>query len=915
MDIKENKNIEFIICPTCDGSGRDAMGLLCPNCSGMGMGVFFEGKFLYWGMNISGAGIKLRKLKDIAHLFINFLAYFVGLIGIVSLAWWIKLTVGEPADFGLLYFWREKNILILFFWIGLLADMFIFYRISEAEHANHKIKRFKYKSSDGSRNIPNDWQELRKYKNKVDVSLGFGKEAMTAVEESFGLARKNKNISVGAIHLFLAGLTDKKVAAVFSRLNIPLDRLIGKVNNQVFLLEQGGGKMKMSNEIKKVLIESYFLAYLSDQQKVEPANFILPVMNIDKGLFEILYDMEIDMDRMNNCLEWFRINHEMLENYKKYKKTARFKPEKNMDRAYTAVATPVLNQFAYDLTLAAKWGRLEFCVDREKEIEQIFQSLEGGRHGSILVGPHGVGKSAIINGIAQLMVKEDVPKIFEDKRLLEIDAARLISGASSSEAQERMLVVVDEVARAGNIILFIDNIERIMGITTGEEESLDLAEVLAGAIERGAIYCLATATDQNYAKYIDSSLLGELMQKIDINEPETNQAIQIVESKAGIIEAQHKIYFAYEALEAAVKLSSKYMHDKYLPLKAIDILEKTAVAISKQKGEGNLIVKNDVAATIGAITHIPVTKVSANEGKDLLDLEKKIHEKMIDQEEAVNMVAASLRRARVELRDGKRPIANFLFLGPTGVGKTELAKTVSDVYFGDQKYMIRLDMSEYQHPDSVKKMIGDSDGTLGYLTEAVRKSPFSLILLDELEKAHPDILNLFLQVMDDGRLTDGQGRTVDFTNSIIIATSNAGAIYIQEQVQAGTDIQKIKDVLINEHLNKTMRPEFINRFDGVVVFKPLSMEDVKNIARLMLKKIEKMLANKGMGLQVDEEGLVILAKEGFDPKFGARPLRRVLQEKVENVIANKMLAGELSRRDVVIIDSNAQIQIEKGREL
>lgn len=915
MDTRENKNIEFIICPTCDGSGRDAMGLLCPNCSGMGMGIFFEGKFLYWGADVSRSSIRLRKLKDAAHIVINSLAYFVGLIGIVSLGWWIKLTVGDLSDFGLLYFWREKNILILFFWIGLLADMFIFYRISEAEHANHKIKRFKYKSSDGSRNIPNDWQGLRKYKNKIDVSLGFGKEAMTAVEESFGLARKNKNISVGAIHLFLAGLTDKKVAAVFSRLNIPLDRLIGKVNNQIFLLEQGGRKMKMSNEIKKVLIESYFLAYLSDQQKVEPANFILPVMNIDKELFEILYDMEIDMDRMNNCLEWFRINHEMLENYKKYKKAARFKPEKNMDRAYTAVATPILNQFAYDLTLAAKWGRLEFCVDREKEIEQIFQSLEGGRHGSILVGPHGVGKSAIINGIAQLMVKEDVPKIFEDKRLLEIDAARLISGASSSEAQERMLIVVDEVARAGNIILFIDNIERIMGITAGEEESLDLAEVLAGAIERGAIYCLATATDQNYAKYIDSTFLGELMQKININEPETNQAIQIVESKAGIIEAQHKIYFAYEALEAAVKLSSKYMHDKYLPLKAIDILEKTAVVISKQGGEGSLIVKDDVAATIGAITHIPVTKVSASEGKDLLDLEKKIHEKMIDQEEAVNMVAASLRRARVELRDGKRPIASFLFLGPTGVGKTELAKTVSDVYFGDQKYMVRLDMSEYQHPDSVKKMIGDSDGTLGYLTEAVRKSPFSLILLDELEKAHPDILNLFLQVMDDGRLTDGQGRTVDFTNSIIIATSNAGAIYIQEQVQAGTDIQKIKDVLINEHLNKTMRPEFINRFDGVVVFKPLSMEDVKNIARLMLKKIEKMLANKGMGLQIEEGGLAILAKEGFDPKFGARPLRRVLQEKIENVIANKVLAGELNRRDVVIIDSNAQIQIEKGREL
>ncbi len=288
---------------------------------------------------------------------------------------------------------------------------------------------------------------------------------------------------------------------------------------------------------------------------------------------------------------------------------------------------------------------------------------------------------------------------------------------------------------------------------------------------------------------------------------------------------------------------------------------------------------------------------------------------MISQEEAVKMVSASLRRARTELREGVRPIANFLFLGPTGVGKTELAKTVTDVFFGNEKYMIRIDMSEYQHPDSIKKMIGDASGIKGHLTESVRKTPFSLILLDEIEKAHPDIMNIFLQVMDDGRLTDGQGRLIDFTNSIIIATSNAGANYIQDEIHKGTDIGIIRTTLINDYLNKVIRPELINRFDGVIVFEPLSLENVVDITRLMLKNIKKLLLAKGMELQTEEDGLRVLAKLGFDPKFGARPLRRLLEDRIENQIANKILSGELKRRDTVIINKDANVVIEKAPEI
>jgi ATP-dependent Clp protease ATP-binding subunit ClpC len=622
----------------------------------------------------------------------------------------------------------------------------------------------------------------------------------------------------------------------------------------------------------------------------------LPCLNQDKIISEILYDIEIDKDKIYNVISWFNINDKLVEGYRSYRKMARFKPGTNMDRAYTAVATPALNNFSHDLTIAAKWGKLEFCVAREKEI----------------VGQPGVGKDTIIDGIAQLMVKEDVPEMFKDKRLVELDVARLVSGATPSEAQSRMLIAVDEIIRAGNIVLYVDNIENIFGITSGGEESFDLAEVLAQAVEKRNFYCIATVTNANYVKFIETTPLGRSLAKIEVNEPVGNQAIQIIESKIAYFEGKYKVYFSYSAIEQVIAMSNKYIHDSYLPKKAIEILELVAVKVAKSKGQESIVTKDDIAEVISDLTHIPVTKIGEAESKNLLKLEELIHGRMINQEVAVKMVAASLRRARAQLREGKRPIANFLFLGPTGVGKTELAKTVSDIYFGDEKFMIRLDMSEFQHPDSVKKMIGDESGIVGYLTEAVRKSPFSLVLLDEFEKAHPNILNLFLQVMDDGRLTDGQGRTIDFTNSIIIATSNAGANYIQEEIFKGTDMNTIKTVLINEHLNKVMRPELINRFDGVIVFEPLSMENVVLVAKLMINGVRKILEAKGINLRVEEEGIRILAKAGYDPKFGARPLRRLIQERVEDIIANKILAGDLKRRDIIVINNQGEIEIEKA---
>ncbi|MDD4271401.1 MAG: AAA family ATPase [Patescibacteria group bacterium] len=918
MPQEENKksDIQFITCPTCAGSGKAGKGSACKNCSGAGVIAIYEGRFFYSNLLLTAPAIKLRHLKKGLNLVLNLAAYIMGLIGLMALAYWVYAAGQSKAALEAFSFWRLKSPLILTFWISLLADMFVIYRLSQEEAARQKITKLKY-GHKLKYNSPNNWSEFNKIKgkHKIEVSGGFSLSALKAVEQAFSLADYAKHGKVRPIHLFFNLLKDRGSAAIFSRLNVDSAELVAKLKNQLLAVEAVAEPTEISPEIKEIFFESYISALKSGQKKVEPIHFILPILARDKNLSELLYDMEIDHDKINNVIQWFVISERLVDNYRLYRKASRFKPANAMDRAYTAVATPILNHFAYDLTLAAKWGRLELCVGREAEVKAIFQALESGKNGVLLAGPLGVGKNMIIGQIARQMVEEDVPKMLKDKRLLELDISRLLSGASPAKAEERLLVIIDEVARAGNIVLYINDIENLMGITAGNEESLELSEVLVNAINRHNLVCLASVSQDNYVKYIENKPLGDVMAKVEVEEPDNNLAIQMIESKIGFYEAKFKVYFTYASIAKAVELSAKYIYDKYLPAKAVDILEEIAAKVSKDKGINSLVDVEDAAAIISQKTKIPLTKITEKESEVLLGLEEKIHSRMIGQEEAVKMVAASLRRARTELREQKRPIASFLFLGPTGVGKTELAKTVAEVYFGDEDYMVRIDMSEYQRQESLEKMIGSPDGVLGYLTEAVRKAPFSLILLDELEKAHPDILNLFLQVMDDGRLTDGQGRTINFTNCIIIATSNIGAVYIQDQIKAGVPLEQIKESLINDQLNKYLKPEFINRFDGVVVFKPLGMPEVESITKLMLNKVKRLLEAKGIGLKYDEAGIKKLASLGFDPKFGARPLRRLIQEKIENEIANKVLADGLKRRDTVIIGAEADVKVEKGRKL
>jgi ATP-dependent Clp protease ATP-binding subunit ClpC len=882
-------------------------------------GIWLKGRLFYCQLPLKRPLLFINSSARLARRLIVALVFALALLGWAALVWWIydNFAVLAADPFQSLLFFKDKHPLLGIFFISLWCDLFLIYSRSEAAAARRKIPYYHLGLNKAGQ---------FKKTGAVNIAETLDDESRAVVEKAFFLA-DHYHQPLNPRHLFRILITNREIQNLLIRLEVDpkvllekLDKHLNDGNDQdgTAALKNKEASGDLSSAVQEIIIRAFIDAFSRQQEAVTILDLVWYCYGRDQILSEILYDFKVDNDKIDNAVQWFRVNNELAAEYKSYRRMALLKPGNNMNRAYTAIATPNLDHFSSDRTLAAKYGRVDYCVDRAKEINAIFDAFSGGHFGVLLVGPNGAGRKTIVDGLARLMVAENVPDFLKDKRLIEIDTARLVAGATAAEAEERLLICLDEASRAGNIILYIADVERIIGLGAGNEGSFDLSEVLAQAVSHQEVFCLTTASSENYAHFIENRPLGEAMTTVGVSEPDVNLAIQILESKASLLESQYGIFMTYSAIEQAVILSKRYIKDSFLPLKAVNLLQAAVVSVAKashHNPSAAICTGDSVAVVIAEKTGIPANKISEDESRKLLDLEKNIHQRLVGQNEAVKAVAAALRRARAEMRDTGRPIASFLFLGPTGVGKTELAKTVSEVYFGREDYMIRLDMSEYQEADSVAKMIGDEKGVLGYLTEAVRKKPFSLILFDEIEKAHPDILNLFLQLLDDGRLTDGQGRTISFVESIIIATSNIGAVYIQDQIKAGVSDIIVKQDLVDNQLNKYLKPELINRFDGIVVFKPLAETEIFEIATLLLKKTKKKLADQGINFKADKDGVLRLAKEGYDPKFGARPLRRLLQEKVDDEIATKILSGQLKRRDTVFIDSKGAIGTEVAVDL
>ncbi len=745
----------------------------------------------------------------------------------------------------------------------------------------------------------------------ADVQDFFAPDAEKAVEVAFELAQKFGHAQIEALHLFVGSMDGNEASVAFSRLGLDFDVMKEAITRRLSSREIGK-PTRVGEDAQRVLLQALSSASTHRRAYITSLEVFAESYRAEPFLQELLLDSGVSETQFFSMIEWLRIHDRMVKRYQGFKKAALFKPTGPMNRAMTSVATPLLDSVSEDLTTAAVYGRLPMLIGREKEREEIFRIIEGGGQSVVLVGHEGVGKTALLEGVAQLMVEERVPKILQDKRLVRISVPHLVSGADPTLAQERLLTILSEVARSRNIILAVTDVDQLI---TGVGAA-DLAATLVDFLSRSGTFAIATTSAQAYVGSVEQSVLSRVFQKVDVAEPTQPQAIAMLQSKIGGIEQQQGVIFTYEAVERVVSLTGRYMHESYLPSKAIEIAREVALWVKTQEGEGALVNGEHVAQIVSRKTGVKAQAVEEDESAKLLGLEEKMHERIIGQEEAVSSVAAALRRARTQLRSQGRPIATFLFLGSTGVGKTELAKTVAQTYFGDEKLMVRMDMSEYQATDSVNRLLGvPGSGQGGLLTESVRKTPFSIVLLDELEKAHPNILNLFLQVFEDGRLTDAAGRTIDFTNTIIIATSNAGTAYIQEAVGRDEEVAVMRTHLIEEELQGVYRPEFLNRFDGIVVFTPLTQDHVDQITRLFMSKVAARLEPKGIGFRAEPEAVRELSKKGFDPKFGARPLRRVVQEVVDNAIATALLEGKVQRRDTIVLKTGGLIDVEKGEVL
>lgn len=639
------------------------------------------------------------------------------------------------------------------------------------------------------------------------------------------------------------------------------------------------------------------------------------------------------------------------------------------------VSTPTLDGLARDLTAAAREGNLDPVIGRNKEIERVIQVLSRRtKNNPVLIGEPGVGKTAIAEGLAQRIVNNEIPETLRDKRVMTLDMGSVVAGTKyRGEFEDRLKKIMEEIRQAGNIILFIDELHTLIG-AGGAEGAIDASNILKPSLARGELQCIGATTLDEYRKYIEKdAALERRFQPIMVEQPTPEEAIQILYGLRDRYEAHHRVKITDEAIKQAVYLSDRYITDRYLPDKAIDLIdeagskvrlnsytvppnlkqlesrledirkEKDAAVQSqefekaaslrdkeqkireelertknewkeKQGRTDSEVTAEDIAQVVSSWTGIPVSKLAEEETERLLKMESILHQRVIGQDEAVRAVSRSIRRARAGLKDPKRPMGSFIFLGPTGVGKTELARALAEALFGDEQAIIRIDMSEYMEKHSTSRLVGAPPGYVGYeeggqLTEKVRRKPYSVVLLDEIEKAHPEVFNILLQVLEDGRLTDSKGRVVDFRNTLIIMTSNVGADTIKKSATLGftasndkeQDYNSMKEKVLEE-LKKAFRPEFLNRIDETIVFHPLDEEHIAQIVSLMAEDLRKRLKEQDIDFVLTEEAKKYLAKEGFDPTYGARPLRRAIQKHIEDRLSEELLKGTISKGDTVTID-------------
>ncbi len=811
---------------------------------------------------------------------------------------------------------------------------------------------------------------------------GFTEKANSAINNALGAAEKMGHTYVGSEHILLGLLkvTDCAACAILNKCGAT-DRVL----EDLIKTEIGTGDFtKLTPEdftprTKRVLQTSALQAARMGNNYVGTEHILIAVlMDGESYAVRFLQEMNVkpsDLEAALNEVLGTSIDSEGA-------------PAADEQSAGGGQGSGILKKYGRDLTEAAKQGAIDPVIGRQKEIERVIQILSRRtKNNPCLIGEPGVGKTAVAEGLALKIISGDVPEPLKNKKIISLDLTGMIAGTKyRGDFEDRISGAIDEVKKSGNVILFIDELHTIIGAGSAEG-SADAANILKPSLARGDFQVIGATTINEYRKYIEKhAALERRFQPVTVGEPTEDEAVQILRGLRDRYEAHHKVKITDEAISAAVKLSSRYIADRFLPDKAIDlideassrvrlrtytapddlqILENRIKSIEKDKAEAvntqdferaaklrdeekalnaelagkkkewqeknahknGEVTPEDIAEIVSGWTGIPVVQLTEEESQRLLKLESILHERIIGQDEAVTAVSKAIRRGRVGLKDPNRPVGSFIFLGPTGVGKTELCKALAAAMFGDENAMIRFDMSEFMEKHTVSKLIGSPPGYVGYdeggqLTEAVRRRPYSVLLFDEIEKAHPDVFNMLLQILDDGRLTDSQGRHVNFRNTVIIMTSNVGARMITEKQKSlgffggegstDGDNERIRENVMSE-LKQTFKPEFLNRVDDIIVFKKLTSENIQSIARNLLTTLKKRLSDLDIEAEFTDEAIKAVAEAGFDEVYGARPLRRAIQSKIEDAVSEKMLEGSIKAGQRIICDySDGHFTFECG---